>query len=108
MSIGKSGTFSNKPELSINDIGYSYFCTDRQTTEGARNGIMIYYAGDATWVDALGRVVDDNYPLKVAGTTEERPVLLENNKGYQYFDTTINKSIWWTGSTWVDATGTSV
>ena len=50
-----SGTFANKPTGV--DIGYAYFCTDKQTTEGATNGIMIYYKGSNTWVDALGRVV---------------------------------------------------
>lgn len=50
-----SGTFANKPTGV--DVGYAYFCTDRQTTEGATNGIMIYYKGSNTWVDALGRVV---------------------------------------------------
>ena len=34
-----------------------YFCTDKQTTEGASNGIMIYHKGNNVWVDALGRVV---------------------------------------------------
>lgn len=28
--------------------------------------------------------------------------------GYQSFDTTLNKPIWWTGSKWVDATGEEV
>lgn len=53
-----SGTFSEKPtsDSGVN-IGYGYYCIDKQTTEGSRNGIMIYYAGDGTWVDALGRVV---------------------------------------------------
>lgn len=50
-----SGTFANKPTGV--DIGYAYFCTDKQTTEGATNGIMIYYKGNKVWVDALGRVV---------------------------------------------------
>lgn len=50
-----SGTFSNKPTTP--SVGYHYFCTDRKTTEGATNGIMIYYKGDNVWVDALGRVV---------------------------------------------------
>ena len=54
----KSGTFTNKPLNSMNIYpGYSYFCTDRQTSEGASNGIMIYYKGDNVWVDALGRTV---------------------------------------------------
>lgn len=50
-----SGTFANKPAGV--GIGYAYFCTDKQTTEGSTNGIMIYYKGSNTWVDALGRVV---------------------------------------------------
>ena len=50
-----SGTFANKPTGV--DIGYAYFCTDKQTTEGTTNGIMIYYKGSNTWVDALGRVI---------------------------------------------------
>jgi hypothetical protein len=29
-------------------------------------------------------------------------------EGYVYFDTTLNKPIWWTGSKWVDATGADV
>ena len=28
--------------------------------------------------------------------------------GYCYFDTTLNKPIWWNGSNWVDSTGTTV
>lgn len=31
--------------------------THKQTTEGSRNGIMIYYVGDDTWTDALGRYI---------------------------------------------------
>lgn len=53
-----TGTFLQKPnEEQGVTIGFAYYCTDKQTTEGARNGIIIYYAGDNTWVDALGRVV---------------------------------------------------
>lgn len=50
-----SGNFNNKP--SYPDVGFAYFCTDKQTTEGTTNGIMIYHKGDNVWVDALGRVV---------------------------------------------------
>lgn len=54
------GTFAQKPTKETNFIykGFAYFCTDKQTIEGTRNGIMIYYAGDNTWVDSLGRVVE--------------------------------------------------
>ena len=54
----KQGTFAQKPTAEYEiPIGFAYFCTDRQTTEGSTNGIMIYYKGDDTWVDALGRIV---------------------------------------------------
>lgn len=51
-----SGLYINKPINPPN--GFAYFCTDRQTTEGASDGIMIYHKGDNVWVDALGRVVE--------------------------------------------------
>lgn len=41
------------------------------------------------------------------GTTQERPANIIN-KGFQYFDTTINKPIYWDGSKWIDATGATV
>lgn len=52
------GTFAQKP-VSNQGIqqGFSYFCTDKQTIEGSRNGIMIYYAGNDNWIDALGRYI---------------------------------------------------
>lgn len=40
------------------------------------------------------------------GTTENRPTNIPI--GFQYFDTTINKPIWWTGIKWVDSTGNNV
>ena len=52
-----SGSFAKRPGSSI-PVGFAYFCTDKHTTEGARNGIVIYYAGNGTWVDALGRTVE--------------------------------------------------
>jgi hypothetical protein len=48
------GTFANKPTEP--DTGQMYFATDKQTTEGATNGIPIWYNG-TNWVDALGRTV---------------------------------------------------
>ena len=53
------GSFLAKPtENDGISIGFPYFCTDKQTAEGAKNGIVIYYAGNGTWVDALGRTVE--------------------------------------------------
>ena len=51
------GTFAQKPNDDDISIGHKYFCTDRQTAEGATDGIEIIYKGNNVWVDALGRVV---------------------------------------------------
>lgn len=56
VSAKYSGTFAQKPTNV--KIGFSYFCTDRKTTEGNRMGIMIYHSGENAWVDALGRIVE--------------------------------------------------
>ena len=58
ISAKTSGTFSEKPNSSTGiKVGFAYFCTDRQTTEGSTDGIMIYHKGEDVWVDALGRVI---------------------------------------------------
>lgn len=49
------GNFANKPDGA--PIGFVYFCTDRQTPEGATNGIEIIHKGNNVWVDAFGRVI---------------------------------------------------
>jgi hypothetical protein len=50
-----SGKFAEKPTENV-PVGHAYYCTDRMTSEGGVNGIMLYYNG-ATWTDALGREV---------------------------------------------------
>ena len=58
LDVQDNGTFDTKPAATNGiQVGFAYFCTDRQTVEGSTNGIVIYYAGDNTWVDALGRVI---------------------------------------------------
>ncbi len=43
------------------------------------------------------------------GDTGSRPSLRSNEDiGYQFFDKTLNKPIWWNGTHWVDATGSNV
>lgn len=45
-------------------------------------------------------------PFILSGTTANRPAW--QTAGMVYFDTTLGKPIWWSGSAWVDAAGTSV
>ena len=46
-------------------------------------------------------------PIVLRGATADRPT---SNKyiGLTYFDTTLGKPVYWSGSNWVDATGTTV
>ena len=48
----------------------------------------------------------DGYTLPIIGYTANRP----NNAiiGQPFFDMSLNKPIWWTGTKWVDATGADV
>lgn len=55
----RSGTFANKPTVTRNfiSVGFKYFCTDKQSTEGGTNGIEIIHKGNDIWCDALGREI---------------------------------------------------
>lgn len=57
--VKTEGTFAQKPTSSQGiPTGFKYFCTDKQTTEGQANGIVIYHKGSDVWIDALGRIVE--------------------------------------------------
>ena len=60
------------------------------------------------WIDntAKWRGFDGYTPSAKGG--DIRPTLASDDIGKQFFDTTLNKPIWWTGSAWVDATGATV
>jgi hypothetical protein len=51
------------------------------------------------------REIDASIPY---GPTASRPVYSSHEIGKSFFDTTLNKPIWWNGSVWKDATGTTV
>lgn len=65
--VATVGTYENVPTSP--SVGQSYFCTDKQTTEGATDGIVIYWNG-TSWVDALGRTVETTDSSEDTGTTE--------------------------------------
>lgn len=56
------------------------------------------------------RYEDNLYTINSTIITEnnQRPSLSNKDKGTMYFDTTINKPIFWDGSKWIDATGATV
>ena len=46
--------------------------------------------------------------IRIANQGSERPALNQYQKGFNFFDTTLNKPIYWIGTKWVDATGLDV
>lgn len=59
----------------------------------------------------VSKVLDNavnHCPRYLSGTTANRPTLYTNQYGFQYYDTTLVKPIYWTGTAWVDSAGTTV
>lgn len=46
--------------------------------------------------------------LNTCGVSSNRPSLGSTHSNFEYYDETLHKPIWWTGSKWVDATGAEV
>lgn len=74
---------------------------------------MAVRENNALWMDSIHRLymrdnngIDNKIMTSQNGTTADRPT--SNIRGDIYYDTTINKPIWWNGSNWVDATGAVV
>lgn len=55
--------------------------------------------------DQTGDLVIDKQDIS-SGVTDDRPT--DKTTGYMYFDTTLGKPVWYTGTGWVDSTGTAV
>ena len=51
-------------------------------------------------------MLSDHWPIRFTVTINSVPKI--ENIGEMYFDTTLGKPIWWNGTDWVDASGSSV
>lgn len=80
-------------------LGYNANLSDRKLTFDNQRRLL-KYGYDSKW----------NYVLTLlSGTTDNRPsAALNMPVGLQYFDTTLAKPIYWTGTFWVDSTGAVV
>jgi hypothetical protein len=81
--------------LTNNDKGFSSFTT-----------VPVYWNG-IDWVNSDG--YKSSY--RRSGVTSNRPVLTSSDVGLRYFDTTLNKPYWWTGTAWVtypDSSGSTM
>lgn len=92
-------TFGPIDNLSNNAaIGRRYFINNQN------NNKLVTHNGKR-WIDCYGYAAEFSFK----GTINDRPVINSTTDiGFQYFDTTLNKPIWWTGTKWVDATGADV
>lgn len=80
-------------------LGYDANLSDRKLTFDNQRHLLKYgYDNKWNYVSTL-----------LSGTTADRPsAALNMPVGLQYFDTTLVKPIYWTGTSWVDSTGTAV
>ena len=81
------------------NLGYDATLSDRKLTFDNQRRLLKYgYNNKWNYVSTL-----------LSGTTSERPSAdLNMPVGLQYFDTTLVKPIYWTGTAWVDSAGTKV
>lgn len=83
-----------------NSITYNPYESGAREVYIENNRIRVAYANNKSYIldmTALNK-----------GTTTDRPTLTTGNAGFQYYDSTINKPLWWNGTEWVDATGATV
>lgn len=74
-----------------------------RTADALQNvSLSRYYKNAIVAIDAEATLFD-NYLKK--GSTGKRPTLKSNNKGFIYFDSTLNKNITWDGVKWIDENG---
>ena len=68
--------------------------------------IVVHQNSLLCYIDDSWKKVIATENVLLAGTSANRPHV--TTQGFQFFDTTLNKPIWWTGTAWVDATGADV
>lgn len=69
------------------------------TKDSYKNSQEKFWADDGSGKNIITRDLND----KFSGKTSERPKYPQNNQ--QYFDTTLNKMLYYINNNWVDAMG---
>ena len=72
---------------------------DQRFQDQFSNALRLYFNEIDNFTAFVGR--------PISGTTAERPAL-QLYTGQPFFDTTINRPIWWNGTNWINASGTVV
>lgn len=66
--------------------------------------VITVFTNVLTWVEYDGAVAG----VLRHGATADRPAATDIYVGFEYFDETLGKPIYWNGTAWADATGTAV
>lgn len=85
----------------FNENAFNYFYNIKEF----KNGDSLVYNSNKYIFNSECKsfIIDD---IIIIGNTSSRPTNIP--VGFQYFDTTLNKPIWWNGSAWIDSTGATV
>ena len=67
-------------------------------------GSLLQFNNETLWIE----LIENNIEIKRKGITEERPILLNNNEGFEYYDSTLKKKILWNGIKWTNMDGTAL
>lgn len=101
----------NYSENSLDD-GHISYCKDNNIDNLPINASSTfkYFVYNSQTKKLNYRYGDNLYTINSTIITEnnQRPSLSNIDKGTMYFDTAINKPIFWDGSKWIDATGATV
>lgn len=104
-----TNTTLNKPYEA--DIGYILHVSMYDEFDNKNgNARQIFFSKDKDWIFTRTINEDGSFndwrPLaNYKGATSDRPT---GTTGLMFFDTTLNKPIWYNGNKWVDSTGTAV
>lgn len=85
---------SKAPNIPIAPVDYSQQYQDQLT-----NALRLYFSQVDNFTGFLAQ--------PISGTTAERPAI-QLHVGQTFFDTSINRPIWWNGTNWINASGTIV
>lgn len=106
--------FLSNKSLDSNDL-YLYGKDNIECTcIGLRCALTVHYVTGKTFnnvffdysVNKRRTFLAYNSSSSLSGNSSNRPT--NEYAGFQYFDTTLKKPIWWTGEKWVDATGADI
>lgn len=85
------GLLSKRPEINNVRIGFIFMSNQTNFSFPMFSDGNKYICADGFNADYLRK-----------GSSSARPTLTNSDNGFQYFDTSLNKPIWWNGTRWID------